>query len=154
MPAVVFNYNVSTCSSTGYSPYELMFDRTSSYLQDLPFTRTDSQRPANSVDWGSDLVTYSSAIYKIVRVNQAKIASANRARNNQNKRTITFNVEDQPNNIKGDLVLFWEPQQTKMLEDTAASVLDASRAPKKWTNVWTGPHSGGKGQRKPIPHLP
>jgi hypothetical protein len=146
LQAVVFNYNVSVCASTGYSPFELMFGRTASYLQDLAFTRTTSrkstsQRTANSVDWGCDLVAYSSAIYKIVRENQAKIASANQARNNKNRSTINFTPEDKENNINGDLILFWEPRQTKRLRDDTASVLDASKAPKKWTPIWTGPHT-------------
>jgi hypothetical protein len=141
MQAVVWNYNISTCSSTGYSPYELMFGRVASYLQDLPFTRKDSQGTANHIDWGRDLVARNAAIYKIVRVNQAKIAAANQARSNLKRATVTFTPEDKANNITGDLVLFWEPQQTKLLHDTSESVLDASKAPKKWTPTWTGPHT-------------
>jgi hypothetical protein len=141
MQAVVWNYNISTCVSTGYSPYELMFGRVPSYLHDLPFTRKPSQRAANHDDWGRDLVARNAAIYKLVRVNQAKIAAANQARSNLNKATVTFTAEDKENDITGDLVLFWEPQQTKMLKDDSASVLDASKAPKKWTPVWTGPHA-------------
>jgi hypothetical protein len=141
MQAVVWNYNISTCSSTGYSPYELMFGRVASYLQDLPFTRKDSQRTANHIDWGRDLVARNAAIYKIVRVNQAKIAAANQVRSNLKRATVTFTPEDKANNITGDLVLFWEPQQTNLLHDTSESVLDASKAPKKWTPTWTGPHT-------------
>jgi hypothetical protein len=141
MQAVVWNYNISTCSSTGYAPYELMFGRVASYLQDLPFTRKHSQGAANHADWGRDLVARNAAIYKIVRVNQAKIAAANQARSNLRKATVAFTPEDKENNVTGDLVLFWEPQQTKLLKDPSPSVLDASKAPKKWTPVWTGPHT-------------
>jgi hypothetical protein len=141
MQAVVWNYNISTCSSTGYSPYELMFGRVASYLQDIPFTRKPLQRTANHVGWGSDLVARNEAIYKIVRVNQAKIAAANQARSNLKKATVNFTVENKDNGITGDLVLFYEPQQTKMLKDMSPSVLDASKAPKKWTPMWTGPHT-------------
>jgi hypothetical protein len=139
LQAVVYNYNVSTCVSTGYSPYELMFGRVGSYLQDLPFTRERSQRTANNIDWGRDLVSLSANTYKIVRETQAKAARLNQTRNNQKQRAITFTPEDKEQGITGDLVLFYEPQQTKLLTDS--SVLDASKAPRKWTPVWTGPHT-------------
>jgi hypothetical protein len=87
-------------------------------------------------------VTYSSKqIYRIVRNNQAKISSANQTRNNRNKITIDFTPEDKENDVDGDLVLFWEPRQTKRLRDDVASVLEGSKAPKKWTPTWTGPHT-------------
>ena len=141
LQTVVYCYNVSTCASTGYSPYELMFGRVGPYLQDLVFTRKESQRTANTVDWGSDLVAYSTAIYKMVRENQAKMANANQARNNKKRNPVLFTPEDKENGIAGDSVLLWEPQQTKWLHDTSTSVLDASKAPQKWTPKWTGPHT-------------
>ena len=78
--AVVFNYNMTTCASTGYAPFELMFGRAPGLLQDLTWTRKSSQGPANTQNWGESMVDRMSNMYKLVRKQQQKMAEKNQAR--------------------------------------------------------------------------
>ena len=86
------------------------------------------------------MVERMSNMYKHVRAQQQKMAKRNQARTTDNKIELKLIPEDKPNNIKGDMVIFWEPRHIKHLKADDISVLDASKAPKKWTPVWTGPH--------------
>jgi hypothetical protein len=72
--------------------------------------------------------------YAFVREQQERMASNNRERRALVSRKLEFKVND--------LVLYWEPQQRRLLhtdpleDDTAI----AKRAPSKWTPKWTGLH--------------
>ena len=82
--------------------------------------------------------------YKAVRLQQDKISSANRtainARRGAGRKSgepaalVQFNV--------GDLVLFWEPAQPKIMQTVLQRLthITTTKAPSKWTDTWTGPH--------------
>ena len=55
---------------------------------------------------------------------------------------VKFNVARPKENVKGDLVLYWEPRQTKKLfdENDTSEGQQPTDAPGKWRPRWTGPH--------------
>ena len=141
LPAVVFCYNTSIHAVTGRTPYELLFGRLCSLLQDPDFVRDRLQRPADTEKWSETLATRMAEAYKHVREVQAKYAEKNRIRRSAKAIDVKFKIARPEDNVKGDLVLYWEPRQTKKLfnEDDAEGQ-QATDAPGKWRPRWTGPH--------------
>jgi hypothetical protein len=141
LPATVFCYNTSVHEVTGFAPYELMFGRTCSLLQDPSFVRKHLQGSADTVDWGTGLAKRMAQAYEHVRRAQAKMAEKNKKRRMKNMKRVEFKVAEPERNIEGDLVLYWEPRQTKKLfEEKDTLKQRPTDAPGKWRPRWTGPH--------------
>ena len=137
LQAVVFNYNISTCDATGYSPYELMFGRSCSLLQELNLVETQPpQGPADTHTWEDTLARRLQRSYEFVRTQQEHMATRNQKRNSKNAKHVKFE--------KDELVLLWEPRQSKTWNNKANQNDDEepeiSNTPMKWRPRWTGPH--------------
>ena len=135
LQVVVFNYNVSVCESTGYSPYELMFGRPQGLLQDVQSDMSRAKAPDACDNMAQDLSVTMEKAYEFVRETQLKAAERNRQRRlaTQYQKDLEFDV--------GDLAMFWEPKQKKLLEGDDMGVdVEAVIAPGRWTANWTGPH--------------
>ena len=135
LPAVVFAYNSSVTVSTGYSPYALLFGRNPRFIEDTAIVHGSVVNDfKDEPDFAKAIARRLHRAYDHVRAQQERMASQNRARRQLNHRDVTYEV--------GDHVLYWEPQQRRLLH-TAPEADDeaiAHRGPSKWTPKWTGPH--------------
>ena len=144
LQVVVFNYNVSVCESTGYSPYELMFGRAQSLLQDLKDDdeqREDVGTSKVGADMVKDLEDTMEKAYEHVRVAQMETAEKNRQRRLRQRQRAQRDFE------VGESVMYWEPRQRALLgagtlydDEDEGPDDEAVRAPSAWTPKWTGPH--------------
>jgi hypothetical protein len=150
LQAVCFAYNASTNDATGFTPYELIFGgRKPTLLQtiDAAVHGTDTLQPVGSPDQAEYHEKASKTLktaYVLVREQQEKLAKANRdaiLRRRGANRKDGAPPTLQEHNI-GDLVLFWEPSQPKIMQTTEQRLksLVVMKAPKKWKDSWTGPH--------------
>lgn len=144
LQVVVFNYNISTCESTGYSPYELLFGRPQSMLQDLKdeeALRVEEGAAQSSKEMCEDMEATMERAYEHVRETQRKAAEKNRLRR-------VAQALRKPKDFEvGDSVMYWEPRQRRMLgptdpddEEDEELEGEAVKAPSAWTPKWTGPH--------------
>jgi hypothetical protein len=132
LQAVVFSYNSSTCASTGYSPYYLMFGKDPTLLEDIALEHVHDEQTEDI----ANITTRLTAAYKHVRAQQRRMAEINRqriAKQRNNKAEIKYEI--------GDPVMYWEPAQTKhlLLKDDEINI--TKKAPSKWKDRWTGPHT-------------
>jgi hypothetical protein len=150
LPAVCFAYNASTNDATGFTPHELIFaGQKPTLLQELDavIRSPDALQAAGSPDeatYHAKGVAMLQAAYTIVREKQEKLAQANRAailrRRGANRK------DGDPPPIQehsiGDLVLFWEPSQPKIMQTPKQRLesLIVTKAPRKWKDPWSGPH--------------
>jgi hypothetical protein len=122
LPAATFAYNAPHCQATGQTPRELIYGgRMPALLQDLDiFNDTE---PAGTPDYKSFQDAAAETLkraYVAVRAQQEKIASSNRTAINDRR---SANRKDgKPAKLTeynvGDLVLFWEPAQAKVMQTT------------------------------------
>ena len=127
IPAVLFAHRASTHTTTGYSPFELVFGRRPS----LPLDNAWRHRPpsANSEyahihDMKSRLQT----LYDEVRTAQQRMSDRNARANIHPTRELCLQ--------KDDLVLVWQPK----IQSRASNDPDQSAAPKKLSYRWHGPY--------------
>jgi hypothetical protein len=150
LPAVCFAYNASTNDATGFTPYELIFGgRKPTLLQtiDAAVHETDDLQPVGSPDkaeYHEKAATTLKTAYTLVRKQQEKLAKANREailRRRGANRKDGAPPKLQEHDV-GDLVLFWEPSQPKIMQtpEQRLESLVVMKAPKKWKDSWTGPH--------------
>ena len=143
LPAAVFAYNSSTCASTGYAPYELLFcGRKPTLLLDIDLSEVANEVGLPSNPTGPTARAFHqesqnrlAKAYIHARDQQAKMSQRNRKlrAGNLTKRNSVFKV--------GDNVLFWEPQQTMAMDTDADAENPSAKRPAKWTPKWTGPHN-------------
>ena len=141
LQAVVFNYNVSTCESTGYSPYSLMFGRDTGLLHEFHVEPADVN-PKGSSDISSMRERMAKTLreaYTHVREKQRTDAEKSKLRRASTTYTTSasFTIGSELPNEPYDYAMLWEPQQPKMLAHDNG---EEQRAPSKWTPKWTGPH--------------
>ena len=141
LQAVVFNYNVSTCESTGYSPYYLMFARESSLLHEfvLPTSGDFSTGSSNIQTMRESMADTLMRAYEHVRTKQLSDAEKSKLRRvgTSYMTNLAFEIGSEEEGTPFEYTMLWEPQQPKTLILNNGEEL---RAPSKWTPKWTGPH--------------
>ena len=139
LPAAVFTYNSSTCESTGFSPYELVFcGMPATLLHELDLKEATNE-PTNTAAFRQESHNRLHEAYISTRIAQEKMAAKNRAA------TIARQGPKQAQRAKyeaGDQVMFWEPQQSKKMQTTQQQQqgTEPVKRPAKWQPKWTGPH--------------
>jgi len=142
---MTFNYNVSTCESTGYSPFELLMMRPQGLLHDIGDDDHEAKDnllgPTDSSTTRDSLMETMRTAYEHVRSRQAEVATRNQKRLNKGTtKAVNYNCKNDAEDNKGDLVMVWEPQQRHTLEEASSQEGRKHKAPSKWTPKWTGPH--------------
>ena len=144
-----FTYNSSTCESTGYSPFQLVFcGNDANLLHDLNLSATAQELGLEEVPDGSSSVEHTfrqearirlHAQYIDARARQEKSAKKNREyiacrRGPVQALGVEYDVDD--------LILYYEPQQTKIMQTDEQRLRGevTTKRPAKWTPKWTGPH--------------
>jgi exodeoxyribonuclease III len=116
--SVLYAYRTSVCTSTGYSPFQLMFGRKARMPPDLLYTAD----PHLLEEEGKRNITVSESMkeaYRFARRRQLKVATANKERRDKGRKNIRFDP--------GDLVLFVDKTADK-------------EGPGKFQFVFSGPH--------------
>ena len=139
LPAAVFTYNSSTCASTNFSPYELIFcGMPATLLHELDLKET-TREPVNTTAFRQESRNRLHEAYVTTRIQQEKMTAKNRATIIKKKgpnqaKTANYEVDDQ--------VMYWEPQQSKKMqtEKQIQQGTEAVKRPDKWQPKWTGPH--------------
>ena len=138
LPAAVFAYNSSTCTSTGYSPYELVFSgRKTTLLHDLDLSLVEDEL---GLQTDHDGYSTSSQAYKQETYNRltkmyviARSQQEQRAKRNLEIRKAKHSKQAALIFKKDDLVTLYEPSQT-------VPMAGKQTAPDKWTPKFTGPY--------------
>jgi exonuclease III len=131
LQAAVFSYNSSVCESTGYSPYFLMYGNEPTLLEDVAMSHPHDKRDNDDIN---SITQRLAAAYKHVLKQQERAAAANRSRYKKGPHQVEYEANDQ--------VLLWQPVQTKLLMPGSGNDdAIARKAPNKWTQRWTGPHT-------------
>jgi transposase InsO family protein len=130
LDAVAFAYRVSTCTSIGYSPYEILYARKPrmpdhSFFDLAPDNMPDFATERDYHLWASERLH---TMFQSVRRTQSALARANRDRSRQED--ITY--------YPGQPVLVWRPDQNAFNYSTGEYARQT--APGKWKYRWTGPH--------------
>jgi len=135
LQAVVFNYNISNCDATGYSPYELLFGKQARPLHED--NTNDRQEPANTSTFQGQMVERMQEAYEFVKKQQTKVAKRNQARRAKlgYVKDQVFKPADSEAGTHGDFVMYWEPQQSITISDAKDKQVKSS-----WKPKWTGPH--------------
>ena len=139
LPAAVFTYNSSTCISTGFSPFELVFcGMPATLLHELDL-KEDANEPTNPAAFRQESQNRLHEAYITTRIAQEQMAAKNRAaiiakQDPKQARGAKYEV--------GDQVMFWEPQQSKKMQTAEQQQQGAEpvKRPAKWQPKWTGPH--------------
>jgi len=71
--------------------------------------------PQVEIDWAKEMAEHMTRSYEHVRERQKAYAEANQRRRATKAIPVEFKVRDEANNVNGDSVLHWEPQQTTKL---------------------------------------
>ena len=126
-----WTYNSSTCASTGYSPYELMFGTDPTLLQDLDIVSGIHNAASNETKEPDKHAYFTKTagrmteLYRHVIKQQRSMAERNQATRGDGRKTALPEYEPH------DLVLLWEPAQKKKLH--ADDIQQTRIAPHKWT---------------------
>ena len=130
LDAVRFCYNMVTNTSTGMSPFYLVFGRHPTLPEDVLYGFNVQDEFETQREYHIHVSERLREAYEYVRKNQYESAEENRM-----ARTGTKIVEY----YSGQPVLLWQPQQDAytLFEEKQESVPEA---PQKWTPQWTGPH--------------
>jgi hypothetical protein len=116
--SVLYAYRTSVCTSTGYSPFQLMFGRKARMPPDLLYAAD----PCLLEEEEKRNITVSKSMkeaYRFARKRQLKVAAANKKRRDKNRKETRFEP--------GDLVLFVDKTADK-------------EGPSKLQFVFSGPH--------------
>jgi len=150
LPAAVFAYNSSTCESTGFTPFELVFcAKEPTLLHELDLTdlrkelgveNTEEDTAETQAFW-QEARNRLHASYIEVRNQQEKMATKNKEalsdrQGSKQSRTMRYEV--------GDQVMYWEPQQQVAMQTEKQLEIEGEERttrPSKWTCKWTGPHT-------------
>jgi hypothetical protein len=123
LPGILFAYRISTCDSTGFSPYKLMFGRDPTLPTDVLFgvkeTEFESER-----DYVKATAGVLAAAYEQAREAQHAAAMVNKARHNENREEVIY--------VPGTKAFFWMFKSSEVKEK-------GSRA--KWRMWWHGPYT-------------
>jgi len=152
LPAAVFAYNSSTCESTGYTPYELVFcAREATLLHNLDMDMAATldilgleEEPEEGTPTAAAFKQESYNLMHEMYVNVRRTQEAMAAKNRQLSRE--KNPRYVGRRIKyavGDQVLFWEPQKQQIMqtEEQRHTGVHTTTRPAKWTDKWSGPHA-------------
>ena len=149
LPAAVFSYNSSTCESTLFTPFELIYGgRLPTLLHDLDLAELarhletlneEGKAPTTPVFVQESKIRLHAA-YIEARKAQEKMARRNKeaALNRQGPvqaKGYEYEV--------GEQIMHWEPQQTMQMQtaEQRAQGEDKEARPNKWMPKWTGPHT-------------
>jgi hypothetical protein len=98
--SVLYAYRTSVCSSTGYTPYELLFGRTAAMPPDLLYELHSSQLHQEQ-QRGISVSESMRDAYRFVRLRQQKVAAANAKRRDVGRKHVVFH--------EGDVVIQYDP---------------------------------------------
>ena len=151
LPIACFVYNSSTCESTGYTPYELVFcARKPTLLHELDLDyeaeRLGLAKPPQDNDNSGSAQAFRQEsfnrlheMYRDVRQSCEKMHLRNkentlRKEGPSQKKRVRYDV--------GDQVLFWEPKHKQVMQNEHELKSDrATKRPAKWSEKWSGPHT-------------
>jgi hypothetical protein len=122
LPAVTFAIRASICSSTGFSPYYVMYGRDTIMPVDLIFGLEHTQEQSTP-NYGHTLADRMMKVYDVVRKKQYDMAKKNKIYKDAGRR---HEIQYKP----GDLVLFWDPYRS-----------DVHDVVQKYRFKWSGPHT-------------
>jgi hypothetical protein len=129
LPAATFSYNICVNESTGYSPFELVYQRVPALPADLA-VELQVEVPINHRDYSVNAAVRMRAAFLHVREVQQRAAEKNRERRLRSAKAIEFQAND--------MVLKWEPSlQTDKVDDKTKGRIPI---PGKWKDTWSGPH--------------
>ena len=133
LQTVVFNYNITVCESTGFSPFQLMFGKKQDPLHsvDVASTTNDHDDPAS---FHEQMVKTMAASHEQVRDQQQRAAQRN-----QKRRAAAKHTRDTVYTPGKDTVLHWEPRQNA-IRSNATEAAGQKNLKASWTPNWTGPH--------------
>ena len=130
LPGAAFAYNISTNTTTGFTPFFLMFGRESSIPDDIKFD-LKGEEFASEESYGITASERMKAAYEMVIERQKAMSDNNRADRMEKAKSIKLNGRTKTN--QGDYVLRWDPQ-------TTAPIREGPKPPGKWCYRWSGPH--------------
>ena len=151
LPVACFVYNSSTCESTGYTPYELVFCARKPTLlheldleyeaQRLGLTETPKENDNNgsAQAFRQEAFNRLHEMYRDVRKTCEKMHLRNkestlRKQGPSQKKRVRYDV--------GDQVLFWEPKHKQVMQNEHELKNEqATKRPAKWSEKWSGPHT-------------
>ena len=148
LPAALFVYRNTTCESTGYTPYFLMYGRESVLPQSIFTTASPQTEYDTEKEYATSTCTQLAAAYRHAFDQQMKAA----------ERNANFRAKYMHQTVytRGQKVIYWQP--TRQHPDTARSTTDNQQdqeeqedqqlpsaqahvhLPSKWTFKWNGPH--------------
>ena len=152
LPIACFVYNSSTCESTGFTPYELVFcAREPTLLHELDLQKAASNlglaNPPSEADNSGTAQAFRQEsfnrlheMYIEVRKTCEKMYARNKAYTIANegpvqRKRIRYEVNDQ--------VLMWEPKHAQNMQTPEQMLLqgNSTKRPGKWNEKWSGPHT-------------
>ena len=102
--SVLYAYRTSVCSSTGYSPYELLFGRRATMPPDLLYELHSSQLHQEQ-QRGISVSHSMRDAYRFARLRQQKVAASNARRRDVGRKHVVFR--------EGDIVIQYDPSADK-----------------------------------------
>jgi len=151
LPVACFVYNSSTCESTGYTPYELVYcARKPTLLHELDL-EYEAKRlglpgmPEENDDTGSAQAFRQEAFNRLHEMYREVRKSCEKMHLRNKNSTLQKEGPKQRKRIRydiGDQVLLWEPKHKQMMQnDFELETEQATIRPGKWTEKWSGPHT-------------
>jgi hypothetical protein len=124
--AVCFFYRISTCESTGHSPYYLMYGRHPRLPVEAQLNIGDLDKFENEDAYVTKLTARLAEAYETARLTQTKRKEYDRLRRDaKDNRTEILSM------IKGDWVMLFEPE---------LRIKEAGKVPRRLEYTYSGPH--------------
>lgn len=102
--SILYAYRTSICTSTGYTPFELVFGRKANMPPDLLYDIEGAQLDKER-DRGISVSKSMREAYRFVRIRQQQVSAANAKARDARRKDISFQV--------GDLVIQFDPSADK-----------------------------------------
>ena len=138
-PLILFAYRTMAHEVTGFSPFYLMYGRDPILPLDVTLTPETARRHIKAPPTHQDVALYAekmtSSLKKIfifVRERQLRASLRNAERRDEKRVDVEYSV--------GDMVLFWDPNDSLYSVTCDIRKLRERDAPRAWKFPWSGPH--------------